>query len=334
MKLKLKSILATAGLLLFVIPIFSQTKNLPKLNGYIQTRLSTDFDKSTEFTIRRAKLWVYGDVPKAEYISYKIQMVYRSFKDETLMFQDAYADIQLKDYGTICVGRFVPDFMLQRKQPDYEIPIMERAKVENSLVHNEKQMARETGLQYLIGAGSQPLHFSFGVFNANVDRPEHSKNNLLLYTSRLNYKIVNIQNTELTIGGSVAFRRLDNTSLTTIYNPDTLLSGSDFRWGLEAQLRLNNFKLQGEYVQANINSNDADGWYTLATWSFTGKYQVAAFAEKYTDLNPVTNDSPLYGMGLNYLITDKTKIMTDIKTRKSGNKYSYTGDIQFQLFFN
>lgn len=57
----------------------AQSENLPRWNGYLQTRLASDFDKTTKFIIRRAKLWVYGNVPKVDYISYKFQMVYRSF---------------------------------------------------------------------------------------------------------------------------------------------------------------------------------------------------------------------------------------------------------------
>ncbi|MGC8823123.1 MAG: porin [Bacteroidales bacterium] len=308
--------------------------NMPHWNGNLQTRLGSDFDKSTEFTIRRAKLWIYGNVPKADFISYKFQMVYRSFKDDALMFQDAYADIRLKSYGRIRAGRFVPDFMLQRMQPDYEIPVLERAAVINSLIHNEKQMARETGVQYMFQRDSLPMHFSLGVFNANVDKPTHSKDNSLLYTSRLVYKIVNHEKTWLNIGGSVAYRHLDKSSLTTIYKPDSLITGNDFRWGFEAQLHWNNLELQGEYVQANINSDKADGWYCLADYTFMKKYQAVAITEKYTSLNPSNNNNAWYGVGFNYLISGKTKLMTDLKTQKSGTKLNYLGEIQLQVFFN
>ena len=203
-------------------------------------------------------------------------MVYRSFKDESLMLQDAFADMRLKRYGSLRAGRFVPDFMLQRMQPDYEIPVLERALVVNSLIHNEKQMARETGIQYTFQRESLPLHFSLGVFNGNVDKPTHSKDNSLLYTSRVVYKIINHESTWLNIGGSAAYRHLDKTSLTTIYKPDSLISGDDFRWGLEAQLHWNNLEFQGEYVQANINTDKADGWYALANYTFLKKYQAAA----------------------------------------------------------
>ncbi len=334
MKPNLSLVIAGAGLLLSSFPVFSQSENLPKWNGYIQTRLGSDFDKSTGFTIRRAKLWVYGNIPKADFISYKMQMVYRSFKDESLMFQDAFANIHLKSYGTLRAGRFVPDFMLQRMQPDYEIPVLERAAVINSLIHNEKQMAREIGVQYTFHSDSLPVHFSLGVFNANVDKPVHSKNNSLLYTSRLMYKIINRGNTWVNIGVSAAYRHLDKTTLTIIYKADSLITGDDFRRGLEAHLHWDNFELQGEYVQANINKDKADGWYTLANYTFLKKYQAVALTEKYTSLNPATNNNVWYGLGFNYQISGKTKLMTDLKTQKSGTKLSYLGEIQLQIFFN
>ncbi len=313
---------------------FSQSEHLPKWNGYLQTRLASDFDKSTEFTIRRAKLWVYGKVPKVDYISYKFQMVYRSFKDEPLMFQDAYADIRFKNYGSLRAGRFVPDFMLQRMQPDYEIRVLERADVINNLVHNEKQMARETGVQYMFQQDSLPMHFSLGIFNANVDKPAHSKDNFLLYTSRLGYKIINHKNILLSMGGSAAYRHLNKTTLTTIYKPDSLITGNDFRWGLETQLQLFNLELQGEYVQAQINNDKADGWYALANYTIEKKYQVVMLAQKFNALNPAVNNKVWYGVGFNYQITGKTKLMTDLKTQKSATKNNYLGEIQLQIFFN
>lgn len=325
--------LVAAFILLLASPTYSQ-KALPQWNGYLQTRFSSDFDKSSEFNIRRAKIWIYGDVPKAGFISYKVQLIYRSYKDEALMFQDAYADIRLKSYGKFRVGRFVPDFMLQRMQPDYEIPVLERALVVNSLIHNEKQMARETGLTYLFQDEIVPLHFSLGVFNANVDKPMHSKDHFLLYTSRLNYKIINQNNVWLSLGGSAAYRQLDKSTLTTIYKVDSLISGSDFRYGIEALLHWDKLELQGEYIQAKINREIASGYYALADFTLSRKYQAVALTEKYDDLNPATNDNVWYGLGLNYQISGKTKLMTDFKTQKAATKIKYLGEIQLQVFFN
>ncbi len=334
MKTVLLALMGVTTMLLTSTMAYSQEKGTMEWNGYIQTRLSSNFDKSTEFTIRRAKLWVNGTLPQADYITYKVQLVYRSFKDDALMFQDAYANLRLGGYGSLRAGRFVPDFMLQRGQPDYKIPVLERAAVINGLIHNEKQMAREIGAQYTFQSDASPLHFSLGLFNANVDKPEHSKDNSLLVTSRASVKVFNAGEKWLVLGASAAYRHLNNTSLTTIYKADSLLSGNDFRWGLEAQLHFNSLELQGEFVQANINSDVANGYYGLATWSFAHKYQSVFFTEKYDDLNPATSNNAWYGIGFNYQISGRTNLMADFKGRTVMGSSVKGGDIQLQVFFN
>ncbi len=210
-----KIILAATLFLNFKLTTVAKN-NLPKWNGYIQNRYANDFDEISEFSVRRAKLWIYGDVPMLHFISYKIQVIYRSFKDESLMLQDAFADIKMENYGKIRIGRFVPDFMLQHMQPDYEMPVLERAYVVNGFTHNEKQMARQMGINYIFDNDTLPLHFCFGIFNANVDKPAHSKDNNLLYTSRIAYKIINQENIWWNVRSSVSFRKLNNSTLTTI----------------------------------------------------------------------------------------------------------------------
>jgi hypothetical protein len=127
---------------------------------------------------------------------------------------------------------------------------------------------------------------------------------------------------------------LDKSTLTTIYKPDSLISGNDFRWGLEAEWHWKKLELQGEYIQANINHDVASGYYGLANYTFLKKYQAVVLTEKYNDLNPTTNDNAWYGLGLNYLIKGKTKLMTDFKTQQTGTKTNYLGEIQLQVFFN
>jgi len=51
-------------------------------------------------------------------------------------------------------------------------------------------------------------------------------------------------------------------------------------------------------------------------------------------LDGFTNDNEWYGVGFNYQISGKTKLMTDIKTQKSATKQNYLGGIQLQIFFN
>ena len=51
----------------------------------------------------------------------------------------------------------MPDFSLQRKQPDYAIPLDERADVVNALVPGAETMARDIGLELKLTI-TKPVH--------------------------------------------------------------------------------------------------------------------------------------------------------------------------------
>ncbi|WP_159103384.1 porin [Prolixibacter bellariivorans] len=328
----MKRLKLLALLLFFAASVQAQENKGPQLNGYIQTRFSSNLNTTSEFMVRRAKLWLKGDVPRLDFISYKLQVVYRSFKDQNFTFQDALADIHLKENGLFRLGRFVPDFMMQRMQPDYRIPVLERATVINALNMNPKYGARMIGLEYLYSHPGQPWHASIGLFNGNTDKPAHN-NNSLLVTSQLNRKFSFADKSDLTLGGSVAYRNITQMSLPTIYAAGSLISGDDFRWGTEALLHSGHFHLQAEYIQALLNSEKADGYYLLGWYDFNSHYQLTAFTDKYTDLNPATANHSWYGLGFNYLMTEKTKLMADFRCSDLDQNPVYSANIQLQIFF-
>ena len=319
--------------MLFTFPMLAQNAE-PKLHGYIQIRFTTNFENTNDFMIRRAKLWVDGNAPGLENISYKIQMVYRSFKDEAVMLQDAFADVKFNKIGSLRAGRFVPDFMLQRMQPDYEIPVLERALVINGLIHSSKSMARQLGVQFTYQPNYFPIHFSFGVFNANLESPGINKDQNLLYTFRAQVNLIKNDNTLFEVGASGAYRYAKSITMNTIYDADELITGNDYRFGLEFQMIYKSFGFQSEYVQANINQDKAWGYYGLATLYLISDLQLTGFIEKYSDLNPATTGNEWYGAGVNYYFTDKTKLMTDFRTQFTSEKNNYLSQIQFQIFFN
>lgn len=312
---------------------FAQNGN-PELHGYIQTRFSSDFIDVNDFMIRRAKLWVDGNVPSLENVSYKIQMVYRSIKDESVMLQDAFADVKFNNFGLLRVGRFVPDFMLQRMQPDYIIPVLERASVINGLIHSSKSMARQIGVQLTYQPNYFPIHFSFGLFNANLESPGKNKDYNLLYTTHAQLNLIENDETLIQIGASAAYRYANSISMNTIYEANDLITGNDFRFGFEYQMRYKIFEFQTEYVQANINDDLAWGIYGLSTINLFSNLELTGFIEKYNDLILTTSNNEWYGLGLNYYFTQKTKLMTDIKSQFSSSANNYLGEIQLQVFFN
>lgn len=328
-----KLLLVLLGILISLTASYAQNAE-PNLHGYIQTRFTTDFDKTNDFMIRRAKLWVDGNAPGLENVSYKIQAVYRSFKDEAVMLQDAFADVKFNGFGSIRAGRFVPDFMLQRMQPDYEISDIERANVISGLVHSSKSMARQIGVQLTYQPTYLPIHFSFGVFNANLESPGKNKDLNLLYTSHAQLNLIKREDTLLEVGVSAAYRYANSIIMNTIYDATQPITGNDFRFGFEYQLNYKDFGFQSEYVQANINKNRAWGYYASADYSFNEKIQVTAGMEKFSDLIESTNDNEWYSVGLIYYFTDKTKLMADFKTQFSSIKNNYLSEIQYQIFFN
>ena len=328
-----KLLLVLLGILISLTASYAQNAE-PNLHGYIQTRFTTDFDKTNDFMIRRAKLWVDGNAPGLENVSYKIQAVYRSFKDEAVMLQDAFADVKFNGFGSIRAGRFVPDFMLQRMQPDYEISDIERASVISGLVHSSKSMARQIGVQLTYQPTYLPIHFSFGVFNANLESPGKNKDLNLLYTSHAQLNLIKKEDALLEVGVSAAYRYANSIIMNTIYDATQPITGNDFRFGFEYQLNYKDFGFQSEYVQANINKDRAWGYYASADYSFNEKIQVTAGMEKFSDLIASTNDNEWYSVGLIYYFTDKTKLMADFKTQFSSIKKNYLSEIQYQIFFN
>ena len=319
--------------LIFVSFSFAQNAE-PKLHGYIQTRFTTDFDKTNDFMIRRAKLWIDGNAPGLENVSYKIQAVYRSFKDEAVMLQDAFADVKFNGFGSLRAGRFVPDFMLQRMQPDYEISDIERAGVISGLVHSSKSMARQIGVQLTYQPNYLPVHFSFGAFNANLESPGKNLDRNLLYTSHAQLTIVKKEDVSLEVGCSAAYRSANSITMNTIYNANQLITGNDYRFGFEYQLNYKNIGFQTEYIQANINKDRAWGYYISADYELNANIQATAGIEKFSDLIPSTNDNEWYSVGLIYYFTDKTKLMADFKTQVSSIRNNYLSEIQYQIFFN
>lgn len=306
----------------------------PNFHGYIQSRFISDFVKTNNFMIRRAKVWIDGKVPDMDMITYKIQGVYRSFKDNAFIFQDAFADIKFNDLGYLRAGRFVPDFLLQRTQRDYAIPFMERAAVINGLVHSPQSMARQIGIQYTFQPQEIPIHLSAGIFNANITSPGKNIDKNFLYTLHSQFNLKNNNDLLISTGFSLSYRYVNSLSMSSIYNSNSKITGNDYRFGFELQLQYKALSFQSEYVQANINKDRAWGYYAGTDIIIVDKFHANASVEKYQDLNQETNDNEWYSLGLNYCFTKNTRIMTDFKTQFSSIENNYLAEVQFQVFFN
>jgi hypothetical protein len=328
MKKKLSVLLC----ILFTQFLFAQEKPY-EWNGYIQSRFTYDNGENAGFMIRRAKLWIDGKAPSADNVTYKMQGVYRSMTDDNFYFQDAFVDVK---WGSVFlrVGKFVPDFTLQRMQSDAFIPVLERANVINNLIHGDKSSAREIGAEGNFTLLHSNLTISAGIFNGDQKIPGSNIGNDLLYTTKASYTIVSKDSALANIGVSFGYRFLTDQTLSKIFPLNVTITGNDDRYGIHCQLRINGFDFQSEFVNADINNHNAWGYYVYAAYYLSNNFQALTQTEKYKDLNPATSNNEWYLAGLNYYFTQKNKLMADYRTQFHGNKNINEVEIQFQIFFN
>lgn len=302
-------------------------------NGYLQYRFSDNYLNQTEFSVRRAKFWVNGLLPSENGAwSYKLQANFLQQVKYQLLLQDVLISYKINNFE-VTAGQFVPDFSLQRKQPDYTIPLDERSDVVNALVPGAKTMARDIGIE-LKFADNKTGSFSFGFFNGNGANNVSNQRNFL-YVNRASLFLLNNSKSKLELGCNLSYRDAHDLQFTKLFGNNFTFTGNDFRFGFEGKLNLGNFELQSEYIEAHIGSQKAYGYYALADYLFASKNLFALSIEQLNDLNPSTVDDPWYVIGYTYLVKgNDIKISLNNKFQFASNKTNALTTIQIQYFFN
>ena len=309
--------------------LFPQQKN--NWNGYLQYRVSDNYSGQTNFSVRRAKFWLNGNLPfESKQWSFKLQAIFFNKQNFLLELQDAFVNFKTVNYA-ITAGQFVPDFSLQRKQPDYIIPFTERADVINGIIPASETMARDIGIQ--IKHTGRLGGLSFGFFNGNGANSVSEKRNFL-YVNR-GYLNVNFVGGNFQTGYSLAYRKDDRLMFKHLLGSGITFSGKDFRYGLDFKLKLLGFDFQTEYLEAHLGNYTARGFYTLADYRISSGNLIALSVEQLNDLNPSTTDEPWYKVGYTYFIkANKIKLSLDNGFQILSNKLNSLTTIQLQYFFN
>jgi len=317
--------------LLFTSKSFSQSTSL---NGYLQGRFTDDYREVTGFSIRRAKLWVAGQAPVPGNWFYKVQGIFKYQNEGSFTLQDVYGEYRLGP-GHLRLGQMVPDFSLQRSQPDYDIPVVERAGVVNALIPSAETGARDIGVQAHKQTATKIIQVSAGMFNGNGGNKAGNEDRKFLFTHRLHFLISLPKKMEADFGYSLAFRQSSGLAFPKIYGNKTLFHGNDFRWGLEFFLSHPKWAVQSEYIEAYLGDRKASGYYILGDYSITPRNQLVGSLEEYKDLDSATSNAPWYILGFNhYIAGNKAKIMLDSRVQFARRRTNYQSIIQFQLFFN
>ncbi len=333
--MKKKTLLKMIIVILLIIMSDAATFAQQKVNwnGYLQYRFSDNYLNQTNFSVRRAKFWVDGLLPADEgNWSYKLQANFLQQVKFQFLLQDVLVSYKINNFE-VTAGQFVPDFSLQRKQPDYSIPLDERADVVNALVPGAETMARDIGIELKL-ADNKTGSFSFGFFNGNGANTVSNQRNFL-YVNRGSLFLLNNSKSKLELGYNLSYRDAHDLQFTKIFGNNFSFSGNDFRFGFEGKLNLGSFELQSEYIQANLGAKKAHGYYALADYLFAKKNLVTLSVEQYNDLNPSTVDDPWYVVGYSYLIKgNDIKLSLDNKFQFASNKTNALTTLQIQYFFN
>ena len=301
-------------------------------DGYIQVRAGSNFDDRTGFSLRRLKLWLKPGPDFSEHWFYKLQCTFSSLAKEKFFLQDVKGGYKRGRF-TIEFGQFVPQYSLQRFQPDYKLPAIERAIAVNALIPDGTLGVRDLGVQGAYAAKSGIFETWFGLFNGYGIKEYRFDNQGYMFTHKSAFNIKR-SDFRITAGYSLQYRHAENLQLRYIFPDSVLYSGNDFRYNLFALFRTKSLWLQAEYLSADFEGQKAGGYYFLSAFDL-GRNQFVASVEAYRDLIAETVTRPVYRMGYNFSFREyKLKLFFDNYFQIAENKIdNYYASVQLQMFF-
>lgn len=326
-------------LVMATFPAMAQTAAQPTdkvvWHGYTQFWINTDFNDTYSMALRRLKFWLGSGPAFSEHWSFKVQALFTSLGHEKFFLQDVFGQYSNKSgISSIRFGQFIPKFSLQRFQPDYLIPSVERANVINATIPDGTLGVRDLGLQYTLKTGQKHLEVNFGVFNGYGIKQYRLNYNGYLLTHNLSYTVKE-KNAQWKFGYSVMYRKAVGLQLKHVLPDSVLFTGNDFRFDLYALFNSQYFDLQGEYLNTWLNGQRAYGYYALATIKMNSKNEIYLSYDKYKDLISTRDDHPWYIAGYNYLFKNHDLMLTlDTRFRKENGSLKNMTSFQFQIFFH
>lgn len=264
-------------------------------HGYAQLRYGRT-DPSTGFSVRRAKLWATGPVPGVDHLDFKVQGIFRDAASGAFVLQDAFVEYRSSTVS-VKVGQLVPDFSLQRSQPDYLVPLVERAAVVDNLIPGARTLARDIGAQGLFISSGGTVHIAAGIFNGRGANRSVGAEGDFLGTGRLVLAEALTPGVRGGVGGSVAWRHTKGTDVGVLSTTSGAFAGRDVRWGLEGHLEGDRWEIQGEYLHADLEGQYSRGYYALADAFLTPRDQVALSVERLQAVGSSAPDDPWYVAG-------------------------------------
>lgn len=284
-------------------------------HGYAQLRYGRS-DPVTGFEVRRAKLWLSGPVPDVSHLDFRVQGIFRGSVSDAFVLQDVFVQYGGR-HASVRVGQFVPAFSLERSQPDYLLPLIERAAVVETLIPGARTMGRDIGVGGSLVPASGPLHLDMGVFNGSGANRLPGANGDFLATGRVTLSERLGTGPRGTLGGSVAWRRTRGADVGVLSTQGANFAGHGFRWGTDARLVGAGWEIQGEYLHVDLEGEISHGYYVLGSLDLSARNQVAISVEQLSVAGAEVPTGPWYIAGFTHVLGGTTPGMLDGKPTKS-----------------
>jgi hypothetical protein len=319
-----------------LLPISSKTANPVQekavvWHGYSQLRFTSNFSDVHSFSLRRLKLWIKSEPTFDKHWGFKVQTTLSSSQNEKFVLQDVEGFYKGKQFS-IHFGQFVPHYSLQRFQHDYNLAFAERFSAINALIPNGTLGVRDIGIEGNWRNKNKTMETWFGLFNGTGITSYKLNNSGILLTHKTNFYFFG---RKLLAGYSLMYRKADQLQLIKIMPSETSFSGNDFRYNIFLKLQLKNFVFQTEYLAAELETQKAEGYYFLASYSQHKNVWALSYSN-YSDLILTTASLPEIHLAYNYLLNKKgMKLLFDNGFSLDKGKLSnYSFSLQMQIFFN
>jgi hypothetical protein len=293
------------------------TEKLPfKISGFGQVQWSSTPGSGSSFQLRRGRIAIDGDIHKLA--SYKIQV-------ETLNMPallDAYLQLKPAPYARITFGQFKIPFSQENLRSSSDLFTIERSQVVNGLVpgrdngSNGRDIGADFGGSFNI-TGSAGVDYAVGMFNgAGINRrDDNNRKDLAVRLALRPFRglILAGDYYKGAAGSTEVARDRQGAEIAYSYLPLTLMG--EFIWGRDGAIR-------------------KQGWYGLAAWRFTKRWEGVFRADGFDpDRSLAQNTSNAYVGGLNWYFATglKWQFNEGLQNKQSQVRNLLLSQLQFQF---
>lgn len=293
------------------------TEKLPfKISGFGQVQWTSLPGSGSTFQLRRGRVSIDGDIHK--FASYRIQV--EALNSPTLL--DAYLQLKPLHYAWLTFGQFKVPFSQENLRSSKDLFTIERSQVVNGLVpgrdngSNGRDIGADVGGSFNM-SDSAGIDYAVGIFNgAGINRKD--------------------DNNRKDAAARLALRPFRGLALAGDYYKGAAGSTevAHDRQGAEIAYAYLPLTLMGEFIWGRDGVIRKQGWYGLAAWRFSKRWEGVFRADGFDPNRSLAqNTSNAYLGGLNWHFASglKWQVNEGAQNKQSKLKNLFLSQLQFQF---